>query len=153
MPGTIFLESAQDSLFMPNDRILFSLLPMDNLLAALFADDYGDESPNLSNAYQSSSISQTQMLEAGKSYLWAQRLSGLDFGSMTKTTPRSFVNSDYVEQVVRAIKNRISNRIQLNKILSCLGKFGLLLVCCHSPNSAYCHGAVVMFLLVEIAAQ
>jgi len=99
-----------------------SVLAVDNLLTALFPDDYGDDSPNMVNVYQSKSVSHYQVAELGKPYLWAQRLAGLDFSGAVKSAPKSFVNSAYVDQVFKAIKDRIFHRLQLNELLTSLGK-------------------------------
>ena len=100
---------------------------MENLFTALFPNDFGDESPNLANCFQSKSMTNFKSLELGKPYLWAQRLSGLDFNGVIKSTPTCFTKSDYVEKVIKEMKNRVLNRFQLNKILISLGnrKFSL----------------------------
>jgi len=95
---------------------------MDNLFTALFENDFGDESPNRANCFQSKSVGNFKSLELGKPYLWAQRLSGLDFSGAVKSAPTCFTKTDYVEKVVAELKNRVLNRFQLNKILLSLGK-------------------------------
>lgn len=102
-----------------DDNINGSL--MENLFTALFPNDFGDESPNLANCFQSKSMTNFKSLELGKPYLWAQRLSGLDFNGVIKSTPTCFTKSDYVEKVIKEMKNRVLNRFQLNKILISLG--------------------------------
>lgn len=95
---------------------------MENLFTALFPNDFGDESPNIANCFQSKPMISFKSLELGKPYLWAQRLSGLDFNGAIKSTPNCFTRSDYVEKVVKEMKNRVLNRFQLNKILISLEK-------------------------------
>ena len=98
------------------------MLSVENLLSGLFSDDYGDESPNIANGYQSKTVNHSQLADLGKPYIWAQRLAGLDFCTAVKTAPKSFVNSSYVDQVIHAIRNRVTNRLQLNQLLANLGK-------------------------------
>jgi len=95
---------------------------MENLFTALFPNDFGDESPNLANCFQSKSMTSFKSLDLGKPYLWAQRLSGLDFNGTIKSAPTCFTKSDYVEKVVKEMKSRVLNRFQLNKILLSLEK-------------------------------
>ena len=118
--------------------LFISVLAVDNLLTALFPDDYGDDSPNMVNVYQSKSVSHYQVAELGKPYLWAQRLAGLDFSGAVKSAPKSFVNSAYVDQVFKAIKDRIFHRLQLNELLTSLGKlyFSSIRECALSRSSA-----------------
>jgi hypothetical protein len=40
-----------------------------------------------------------KITEQGKPYLWAQRLAGLDFNGIVKSTPQSFINTEFVETV------------------------------------------------------
>lgn len=74
---------------------------MDNLLSGLFPNDHGDESPSWVSCFQARSMVNGKINELGKPYLWAQRLSGLDFVGVVKTTPQSFINTEFVETVCR----------------------------------------------------
>ena len=115
---------------------------MDNLLAGLFVDDHGDVAPSWVNCFQARSMVNGKINELGYAYLWAQRLAGLDFNGVLKTTSQSFINTEFVEtvlflilllltknkmyllsQVILALKNRIDYRFQFDKVLHLLGKY------------------------------
>ena len=118
---------------------------MDNLLAGLFVDDHGDVAPSWVNCFQARSMVNGKINELGYAYLWAQRLAGLDFNGVLKTTSQSFINTEFVEtvlflilllltknkmyllsQVILALKNRIDYRFQFDKVLHLLGKYFFL---------------------------
>lgn len=95
---------------------------IDNLLSEIFPNDHGDESPNWVNCFQARSMVNGKINEQGKPYLWAQRLAGLDFNGVVKSTPQTFINTEFVESVVVALKNRINYRFQFVKVLHLLEK-------------------------------
>ncbi|XP_046648108.1 THO complex subunit 5 homolog [Daphnia pulicaria] len=95
---------------------------IDNLLSGLFPNDHGDESPSWVNCFQARSMINGKITEQGKSYLWAQRLAGLDFNGIVKSTPQSFINTEFVETVILALKSRITYRFQFVKVLHLLEK-------------------------------
>ena len=72
---------------------------IENLLSGLFPNDHGDESPSWVNCFQARSMINGKITEQGKPYLWAQRLAGLDFNGIVKSTPQSFINTEFVETV------------------------------------------------------
>ena len=73
---------------------------MDNMLSGLFPNDHGDVSPNMANNFQSKFLNGNgKSNDLGKPYLWAQRLAGLDFNGLVKTTPKSSINTDFVSSV------------------------------------------------------
>ena len=72
---------------------------MDNLLSGLFYNDHGDETPSWVNCFQARSFVNGKINDQGKPYLWAQRLAGFEVNSPQKTTPQSFINTEFVENV------------------------------------------------------
>lgn len=56
--------------------------------------------------------------EQGKPYLWAQRLAGLDFNGVVKSTPQTFINTEFVETVVSFRKKHFVREVELILVFS-----------------------------------
>lgn len=125
------------------------LLTPDLLLSCLYPGDDGRDTPNPANDHQLRRIGLAEfrdyIAELGYPYLWAQRLSGLDFlqrstaecdsaavvdgDNVTKPSgsviiidikPSASVSATHMEKTIRAIRVRLSSRIALQRHLHAL---------------------------------
>ncbi|XP_075221314.1 THO complex subunit 5 isoform X2 [Lycorma delicatula] len=109
------------------------LISGEHILADLFPDDKGLESPNVANHYQLKQvgIDGYNSSQLGLAYIWAQRICGLEFITADKdckVEPKSTISQACLPGILNAIKMRLGSRIQLYKQVQAL-EGGTLLSC------------------------
>lgn len=98
------------------------LMTPENVLCSLYPGDTGIESPNVANDYQLQSVGlgpfSDLISDLGVPYIWAQRVSGLDFiqqepGSSKQA--RIEVSKASVPNVIKSLRQRFKSRLALCK--------------------------------------
>ena len=97
------------------------IITQDRILSSLYADDFGNDSPNPTTTYQLQNLQLNpedlgKMLDdkmLGKPYKWAQRLCGLSFKSKLNIDEAYKLCEETVPQLIRQMRKRINARMKL----------------------------------------
>uniref|UniRef100_T1IX43 THO complex subunit 5 homolog n=1 Tax=Strigamia maritima TaxID=126957 RepID=T1IX43_STRMM len=121
---------SQESLSVTSD-----ILSLDTLLACLFTNDWGDQTPNPANHYQLNKLGMKEFQyyidDLGRPYRWVQTLAGLEFSldsdeqDISLHTPVSCepkICSNHIERTISAVRARVETRMCLQQQVYSLSK-------------------------------
>ncbi|XP_034239809.1 THO complex subunit 5 homolog [Thrips palmi] len=98
------------------------LMTPENILCSLYPGDTGKESPNVANDYQLQNVGlgpfSDFISDLGAPYIWAQRVSGLDFISQNPESSKKArieVSKASVPSVIKSLRQRFKSRLALCK--------------------------------------
>ncbi|XP_064620584.1 THO complex subunit 5 homolog isoform X2 [Lineus longissimus] len=101
------------------------LLQPDILLECLYPGDRGEETPNPANRFQMKRIGiesfQSEIETAGRPYIWAQWLAGLQFlSNVTEVKAQSSVSSSRMDEIIKQLRRRVQTKMVLQKHISAI---------------------------------